>query len=221
MVEMYGAIPSTNTGADQGRSGAHIRRGRTRTNLSLGLFGNQQGIQWPHKFWWFISFKIFSFWNLSREQTTCFDNKSHYPRSCILHWKGVSEWRLCFSLSLPPGARHQTKLNLIKFDLWKAVVWERDQNGDHPRQQQRRLPTSWRRRVSPHERGRRGGGEGGREEGASRPPSSSAATRPGWSSSVTRQKANPMNPSIDWGDLAETSWFFPVLNFSDTKFFRY
>ena len=42
-VKMYGAIWSTNTGAVQGRGGGHIREGRTQTNLSLGLFGNQRG----------------------------------------------------------------------------------------------------------------------------------------------------------------------------------
>ena len=41
--KMYGAIWSTNTGAVQGRGGGHIREGRTQTNLSLGLFGNQRG----------------------------------------------------------------------------------------------------------------------------------------------------------------------------------
>ena len=58
MVEMYGAIPSTNTGAVQGRSGAHIRRrGRTRTNLSSVCLATSRGYS-DHKFCWFISFKI-------------------------------------------------------------------------------------------------------------------------------------------------------------------
>ena len=60
-VRMYGAIGSTNTGAVQGRrSGGHIRQGRTQTNLSLGLFSNQQGIQWPYVL--VIYCYKFSFW---------------------------------------------------------------------------------------------------------------------------------------------------------------